>query len=140
MANYVNNKDLLKEFIKYRESGIIGEALGGMYLLIARNMANKSSFIGYTWREEMISEAVLTCCKYCKNFDPAKSNNPFGYISMVCKNAFLNYIKKQNRHGDIKKSLYDNKNLVDEDTFFTYSSINYEDLKNKQNKKKDKDK
>ena len=122
MAKYVKNKDLLVEMKKYRESGEISEELGRMYMLIASNLSNKSNFIGYTWREEMVADAVLTCCKYGKNFDPEKGKNPFAYITRICYNAMVTYIKKQNRHGTIKQSLYDNKDLVDEDTFFSYSS------------------
>ena len=80
MANYVNNKEIMVEMIEYRRTGVISERLGEMYYLIASNLANKSNFIGYTWKDDMIADAVLTCVKYCKNFNPEKSNNPFGYI------------------------------------------------------------
>ena len=131
---YVKNKEMLEQLRLYKKSGKISETLGEMFLLIARNLSNKSNFGGYTWKEEMISEAVLTCVKYCKNFDPEKSNNPFAYFTKYCYNSFIGYIKKQNKHGSIKQTLYDNKELVETDNFYTYKSIDYTDLRNKEEK------
>jgi len=126
---YVKNKEMLAELRILRESGRISETLGEMFLLIAKNLSNKNNFGGYTWKDEMISEAVLTCVKYCRNFDPDKSDNPFAYFTKYCYNSFIGYIKKQNRHGSIKQTLYDNKNLVEKDNFYTYKSIDYADLR-----------
>jgi hypothetical protein len=137
-THYVTNKELLEEFRRYKETGKISNELGEMFVKIAENLSNRPNFIGYTWKEEMIGEAVLTCIKYSKNFNPDKSKNPFGYISRFCYNAFVEYIKKQKKHGDIKETLYNNKDLVDHDQFYSYKSINYEtliDIKKKIRKK-----
>ena len=112
---YVRNKDLIPEIEKFNESGQISEELGKMILLIAKNLSNKSNFINYTWKEDMIQEAVLTCCKYLKNFDLEKSNNPFSYITTICGHAFVNYINKQNRHSEIKDTLFHNREAMEDD-------------------------
>lgn len=109
VAHYVRNKDLIPEIKKFNESGQISEELGSMLLLIAKNLSNKANFINYTWKEDMIQEAVLTCCKYLKNFDLEKSNNPFSYITTICSHAFVNYINKQKRHSTIKDTLFHNR-------------------------------
>lgn len=127
--HYVNNEEMLEEFRKYKSTGIISNELGTMFVKIARNLSNKSNFIGYTWKEEMIGEAVLTCIKYSKNFDPDKSKNAFGYISRFCYNSFIEYIKKQKNHSQIKETLYNNKELVDHDQFYCYKSIDYTNLR-----------
>jgi len=103
----VNNKDLLVEIDTYKLSGKMSEELGGMILEIANNFSSRGSFAGYTWKDDLVADAVLTCVKYLKNFDPEKSSNPFSYITQVCYHAFLNYIKNQNKHGEIKSKLYD---------------------------------
>ena len=120
-VHYVNNKEMLEEFKKYKQTGKISDKLGDMFIKIAKNLSNKPNFIGYTWKEEMIGEAVLTCIKYSKNFDPEKSTNPFGYISRFCYNSFIEYINKQKRHSTIKETLYDNKELVDK---YYYEKLN----------------
>ncbi len=132
---YVRNKDLIPEIENFTETGRISENLGRMLLLIAKNLSHKSNFINYTWKEDMIQEAVFTCCKYLKNFDLDKSNNPFAYITTICNHAFVNYINKQKRHSEIKDTLFNNRSeLEDEVGIYTYKAIDYtvmsDDMKN----------
>jgi DNA-directed RNA polymerase specialized sigma24 family protein len=106
--NYVSNKNLIEEIKIFKETERMTEELGRMIISIATNYANKGSFIGYTWKADMISEAVLTCVKYLKNFDPTKyaNPNPFAYITTIVHHAFISFIKKQNKHSAIKDVLY----------------------------------
>lgn len=123
---YVRNKDLIPEIEKFAETGFISEELGKMLLLIAKNLSNKGNFINYTWKEDMIQEAVLTCCKYLKNFDLKKSNNPFAYITTICNHAFVNYINKQKKHSEIKDRCFNEREQVTNNEFgFTHKAIDY---------------
>jgi DNA-directed RNA polymerase specialized sigma24 family protein len=123
---YVRNKDLIPEIQKFNESDQISEELGRMLLLIAKNLSNKANFINYTWKEDMVQEAVLTCCKYLKNFDLEKSKNPFAYITTICSHAFVNYINKQKRHSDIKDTLFHNRqDLEDGYGLYQTKAIDY---------------
>ncbi len=137
-THYVRNKDLIPEIIKLGETELISEELGRMLLLIAKNLSNKGNFINYTWKEDMIQEAVLTCCRYLKNFDLNKSNNPFAYITTICNHAFVNYINKQKKHSEIKDKCFHNRDAVTEDEFMTYSykAIDYTVMSTEQKKKK----
>lgn len=129
---YVRNKDMLPEIRKYKETDIISEKLGGMIMAIANNYSNKGSFANYTWKEDMVGEAVLTCVKYMHNFDPEKSKNPFAYFTTIIRNAFLNYIKKQKKHSKIKNTCYNNSYILKEmdgSFFLTLKGINYEIFK-----------
>ena len=104
--NYVNNADLLVEICDYKTNGFMSEKLGEMLLAIANNFSSKGNFASYTWREDLVADGVLTCIKYLKNFDPAKSSNAFAYITQIYYHSFLNYIKVQNKHSEIKDHLY----------------------------------
>lgn len=130
---YITNKEILLFVKEWKETDVMPEGLGEAFLMIATNLSNKNNFIGYTWKDEMIAEAVFTCVKYFGNFDPDKSKNPFAYITRICYNSFVNSIKKQNRHGQMKQDLYDQKDDVDHHSFFTYKSIDYTDLLRKEN-------
>jgi hypothetical protein len=132
--NYVTNKEILECMEGWDTNTPIPNKLGEVFLIIAKNLSNKSNFVGYTWKDEMIAEAVFTCVKYIKNFDIKKGNNPFAYITRICYNSFLNSIKKNNKHGQIKQKLYDNKERVDNLIFFSYNSIDYTELLDKENK------
>ncbi len=128
--NYVNNKELLKEILKFKENNIISEELGDMLLKISNNYSSKGSFAGYTWRSDMVSEAVLTCIRYLKNFNPEKSTNAFAYVTQICKNSFKLYIKKQKTHSKIKDICYKTVSNYTESISYTRQTINYEDLLN----------
>jgi len=133
---YVTNKELLPYIFLYRETGIVSEKLGGMLLKIAQNFANKSSFYNYTWKEDMIAEAVYTCLRYIHNFDPIRFEkpNPFAYFTSIIKNAFLNYIHRQKKHSKIKDYCYNTffllNELDEEDDYGKTKGIDYTVLKN----------
>lgn len=108
---------------KIKERGKISDRLGQMIWTIAEGLSMKGNWRGYTWREDFVSQAVLTTLKYMHNFNYKK--NPHAYISWICQNAFLQHIRKEKNHGYIKQKLYENKYLVetsDEET------LNYEKL------------
>jgi len=105
-----------------------------MIFEIAKNFASKGSYSGYTWKEDMISESVLTCLKYMHNFDPNKQKypNPFAYFTTIIYHSFLNYIKKQKKHSEIKDICYKKINLLEEDNYGDYyliKAIDYQILR-----------
>lgn len=126
--NYISNDDLLSEIIKYKESKIFSEDLGKMLLSIANNLSTKGNFVGYTWRQDMCSDALLTCIKYLNNFDPTKSTNAFAYITQICSNSFKLHIKDQNKHSKIKDICYNSMNSFKEEITYIQKSLDYEKL------------
>lgn len=137
---YVRNEDLLPHIYKYRETGVVSEELGKMLLMIADNFANKGSFRGYTWIEDMKQEAVFTCVRYIHNFNPMKYKrpNPFTYFTTIIQRSFLNYIRKQKKHSKIKDHCYNNYHLFnetsDECAFEKTKGIDYTILKKNESK------
>lgn len=110
-THYVNNQELLKALVEHRkaikvakknktESPIVGEYIGMCFLKIAEHLSRKPNFMSYTFREDMISDAVENCIQYVNNFNPAKSKNPFAYFTQIIYYAFLRRISKE------KKQLY----------------------------------
>ena len=111
MADYVDNKRLTKELGEWAntarheiENGLcrsrMPEYIGECIYLICNNMSFKSSFINYTYKEEMIGNAIENCLRYVKNYKPDRGN-AFGYISTIAYYAFIRKIKKENkRHID----------------------------------------
>lgn len=117
MRNYINNKQLyavMKEWKEDcqkatdegRELPRIPEYIGESVLLIAQKLATKFNFSGYTYKEEMISDGVENCILYIHNFNPEKSNNPFGYFTTVIYNAFRRRIEKEKRQTYLKHKNY----------------------------------
>jgi len=145
---YVLNSDLIPEIIKFKKtckyddngkyikcSGEFTPELGKMIWLIADGMSKKSNFYGYTWREDMVSSAILTVLKYIHNFNLDKSENPFAYISTITTRAFLQYIAYSKKHGKIKQYLYDRKPKFHEDhDFYDTQAIDYAEIVSYENK------
>lgn len=125
--NYLSNKELIPEIMKYKETGVASEKFGEQLLLLATQISKKPSFAGYTWRDDMISTAVLTCLKYGKNYNPDKTSNPFAYFTQIIHSAFKAYLNAQKKHSNIKKECYNKMELVDETD--PYKSIDYSELK-----------
>lgn len=124
--NYLSNSEILPEIIQYKETGIASEKYGEIILAIATGLAQKPNFIGYSWKDDMISFAVLTCLKYSKGFNPEKYNNPFAYLTTICYNAFQAYLNTQKKHSTIKDECYKKQSMISEDP---YSAIDYTEMK-----------
>ena len=114
MSNhYVDNKKLYEEMIVYKK--IYNEAvekgeqtpqatryIGECIYLIANRLSTNRNFIGYTYRDEMIGDAIENCLRYLHNFNPEKSKNPFAYFTQIMYYAFLRRIEKEKKQTYIK--------------------------------------
>lgn len=72
------------------------------FMKIARKYANRPNFIRYSYRDEMIGDAIYTCIKRCHKFNPDKSDNPFSYFTQICHNAFIQRINQEDDEMSIK--------------------------------------
>lgn len=142
--NYVDNEKLLDEIKVYSETGEKTEEFGRMIFLIAQRYSEKGSFAGYSYKDDMICEAVLTCLKYMHNFKlDTEDPNPFAYFSRVIHNSFLNYIAKQKKHSNIKDICYKNMDFLTQDpneqsetAYFSVKGINYQVIRGEKKKKR----
>lgn len=130
---YVSNVELLEEIKDYKKTGICSERLGHMLILMAKNYSSKGNFAGYTWRQDMVSNAVYTCIKYLHNFNPEKSSNAFSYITQIMGNAFKLTIIEEKKFGHIKNICYESSRIHPLESEGTYiqKSINYESVQEK---------
>ena len=114
--HYVNNKDLYAHIVKRKE--LIKQALaegkdkppldnylGECILKISNHLAYKSNFINYTFRNEMIGDAIENCVKVLDNFDPERGSNPFAYLTQIAYNAFIRRIQIEQKQQYIKGKL-----------------------------------
>jgi hypothetical protein len=122
-AHYVNNQEFLaalKEFKAKTELAKLANAplprmsefLGSCFLKIATHLSYKPNFVNYTFRDDMVSDGVENCLVYVHNFNPEKTNNPFGYFTTVIWYAFLRRIQREKKHTYIKYKLLE-KALID---------------------------
>ena len=106
--HYVNNKEFYTEMVRMKEDfQIKGEYeisnyIGKCFLDIAKGLSNRPNFINYTFKDDMIFDGVENCIRYCHNFNPKKSKNPFSYFTQIIYYAFLRRIEKEKKQSYIK--------------------------------------
>lgn len=124
-TNYIDNKLFLKEMVAYRravrkakreglEKPRLPEYVGECFMKIAENLSHKPNFLSYTFREEMISDAIENCVMYADNFNPAKSKNPFAYFTQVTYFAFLRRIQREKKQLYVKYKSTEIHGVLDE--------------------------
>jgi len=134
--HYVDNKQFLAALIDYQqaveaarvageERPRVTEYIGSCFLLIASQLSLKHNFANYSYREEMISDAVENCLLYMHNFDPLKYTNPFAYFTQISYYAFLRRIKKEKRQVEIKGKYIES---IDIENFLSELKQNHDDL------------
>ena len=96
---YCSKKEMLAELVKYKETGVISEELGKMFLDIATKIANKSSYYNYTEKEDWIGDIILRMLEQIDKFDVTHPKaNPFGYFSLLAYRKIWTSIKLLKRN------------------------------------------
>lgn len=124
-SHYINNADFLEALKQYRQDVIDAENedlpkpqtpnyIGECFVKIANNLAKKPNFANYSYKDEMISDAIENCLMYFENFDPDKSKNPFAYFTQIISYAFIRRIQKEKKQQYIKYKATENFGVLDE--------------------------
>jgi len=138
--HYVNNKEFSLAVVDYcekvdkakkqksKKTPIVPNYIAECFLKIAEGLSHKSNFIRYTYREEMVMDAVENCLKAIKNYDIETATrtgtpNAFAYFTQIAWYAFLRRIDKEKKQQDIKlkymanieyEDLVDNENSTEQ--------------------------
>jgi hypothetical protein len=143
MTNYVKKEELQEHLRKYitqlnycKENNLplpqIPNVIGVAILDIATRLATRPNFNQYTYKDEMISNAIEDCCKGVDLYNPEKFNNPFGYFTQISWFAFLRKIDNEKYENYLKAKNYQQsfvfngliENLDREDYDMISSNIN----------------
>jgi hypothetical protein len=86
---------------------IVPNYIADCFLKIAEGLSHKVNFIRYTYREEMVMDAVENCLRAITNYNPnaetrTGTQNAFSYFTQICFFAFLRRIEKEKKQQDIK--------------------------------------
>lgn len=106
MVKYINEYNRAKE--AGEELPRANDYIGKCIWLIANRLSTNRNFIGYTYREEMIGDAIENCLRYIHNFNPDKSTNPFAYFTQIMYYAFIRRIDKEKKQSYIKYKSMEN--------------------------------
>jgi hypothetical protein len=73
----------------------------------------------------MISDGIENCLMYFRNFDPAKSKNPFAYFTQIIYFAFLRRIMREKKQLYVKYKATEQFGILDEAEMFEDQDGNY---------------
>ena len=116
--HYVNNAQFSQAVVDYvgkleecRKDEIslpkVPDYIAQCFLRIAEGLSHKANFIRYTYREEMVMDAVENCLKAISNYNLEAATrtgkpNAFAYFTQITWFAFLRRITKEKKQQDIK--------------------------------------
>ena len=116
--HYVNNKEFSQSVVNYctvlKEAKqaetplpIVPDYIASCFLKISEGLSHKSNFIRYTYREEMVMDAVENCLKAIENYNieaATRTGNPnaFAYFTQISWYAFLRRIAKEKKQQEVK--------------------------------------
>tara|TARA_R100001509_G_scaffold98636_1_gene57612 strand:+ start:1003 stop:1587 length:585 start_codon:yes stop_codon:yes gene_type:complete len=116
--HYVNNAEFSQAVVDYvgkleecRKEEIalpkVPDYIAQCFLRIAEGLSHKANFIRYTYREEMVMDAVENCLKAISNYNLEAATrtgkpNAFAYFTQITWFAFLRRITKEKKQQEIK--------------------------------------
>ena len=121
--HYIDNKKFYTEMVKFHraceeakaegiETPRIPNYVGECIMMIAKRLATRPNFVGYSYKDEMISDGIENCLTYIHNFNPEKSTNPFAYFTQIIYYAFLRRIQKEKKQMYIKHKSLENSMIM----------------------------
>jgi hypothetical protein len=102
---YLSNSKLLPAVIQSKAEGKITKELAEMLMMLASRYASRPIFALYTYREDMVAEALTDLCKNALKFNTERSNNPFAYYTSCIHNSFLGFLNVEKKHRKIRDQL-----------------------------------
>jgi hypothetical protein len=116
--HYVNNKEFSQAVVDYCKTiddaksnktilPIVPDYIATCFLRISEGLSHKSNFIRYTYREEMVMDAVENCLRAIENYNIEAATrtglpNAFAYFTQISWYAFLRRIAKEKKQQEIK--------------------------------------
>lgn len=116
--HYVNNAQFSQAVVNYvehanrevaagRDKPVIPDYVAMCFLRIAEGLSHKANFVRYTYREEMVMDAVENCLKAIENYNLETATrtgkpNAFAYFTQIAWYAFLRRIEKEKKQQDVK--------------------------------------
>ena len=117
-AHYVNNKEFSEAVFEYattchacraKEKPVpkVTDYIARCFIKIAEGLSHRPNFVRYTYREEMVMDAVENCLRAINNYNIEAATrtgrpNAFSYFTQICYYAFIRRITKEKKQQDIK--------------------------------------
>lgn len=95
-----------------RDHGQMTPKLATMFVKLCERYATRSNWRGYTYNDEMRSQALLQLSQIGLQFDESKSQNPFAYYTASIKNAFTRVLNIEKRNQNLRDDILEMNRLT----------------------------
>jgi hypothetical protein len=123
VKNYINGRDFYNALVEHDrrlkncqddKKPQISRYIGECILKIAEKLATKFNFVNYSFREEMVLDAIEKMIASVEKYDitySAVNPNPLGYFTQIAWNVFLQRIAREKLENYIKHKNFEKINL-----------------------------
>ncbi len=93
-----------------KDHGQMTNKLAHMFIKLCERYATRSNWRGYTYNDEMRSQALLQLSQIGLQFDESKSQNPFAYYTAAITNSFTRVLNIEKRNQNIRDDILEMNN------------------------------
>ncbi len=127
--HYVNNKEFsfaVVDYVKSANEAIendevppkVTDYIATCFMKISEGLSHRPNFVRYTYRDEMVMDAVENCLRAIRNYrieTTTRTGNPnaFSYFTQICFFAFIRRITKEKKQQDIKHRFIERMGVED---------------------------
>ena len=95
-----------------RDHGTMTRTLAFMFMKLCERYATRSNWRGYTYNDEMRSQALLQLSQIGLQFDESKSSNPFAYYTAAITNSFTRVLNIEKRNQNLRDDILEMNNFA----------------------------
>ena len=103
------------------DHGTITKDLAMMFMKLCERYGTRSNWRGYTYNDEMRSQALMQLSQIGLQFDESKSENPFAYYTAAITNSFTRILNIEKRNQNIRDDILEDAGM---NPSFTRQSAN----------------
>jgi hypothetical protein len=79
---------------------------------LCERYGTRSNWRGYTYNDEMQSQALMQLSQIGLQFDESKSENPFAYYTAAITNSFTRILNIEKKNQNIRDDIMEQNNLM----------------------------
>ena len=127
--HYVNNREFSEAVMEYAISAhdakkkgnvvpTVTDYIASCFMKISEGLSHRPNFVRYTYREEMVMDAVENCLRAINNYNIETATrtgkpNAFSYFTQICYFAFIRRITKEKKQQEIKFKFIEKMGIED---------------------------
>ena len=93
------------------DGGKITNELAKMFMKLCERYGTRANWRGYTYNDEMQSQALMQLSQIGLQFDESKSENPFAYYTAAITNSFTRILNIEKKNQNIRDDLLEQEHM-----------------------------